>query len=46
MIAKFHGSEPWRCEDTKGIVAPEIGPWPELLEAWLALTSVDDHKKV
>ena len=26
MIAKFDGLEPWRCEDMKGIVAPEIGP--------------------
>ena len=26
MIAKFHGSDPWRCEDIKGIVVPEIGP--------------------
>ena len=25
-IAKFEGLEPWRCEDIKGIVAPEIGP--------------------
>ena len=25
MIAKFDGLEPWRCEDIKGIVAPEIG---------------------
>ena len=23
---KFDGSEPRRCEDIKGIVAPEIGP--------------------
>ena len=26
MIAKFDGLEPWRCVDTKGIVAPELGP--------------------
>ena len=26
MITKFHGSGPWRCEDIKEIVAPEIGP--------------------
>ena len=26
MIAKFDGLEPRRCEDIKGIVAPEIGP--------------------
>ena len=25
-IAKFEGLEPWRCEDIKGVVAPEIGP--------------------
>ena len=25
-IAKFEGLEPRRCEDIKGIVAPEIGP--------------------
>ena len=25
-IAKFDGLEPRRCEDIKGIVAPEIGP--------------------
>ena len=25
-IAKFGGLEPRRCEDIKGIVAPEIGP--------------------
>ena len=25
-IAKVEGLEPWRCEDIKGIVAPEIGP--------------------
>ena len=25
-IAKFDGLEPRRCEDMKGIVAPEIGP--------------------
>ena len=25
-IAKFDGFEPRRCEDVKGIVAPEIGP--------------------
>ena len=24
-IAKFEGLEPWRCEDIKGIVEPEIG---------------------
>ena len=26
MIAKFDGLEHRRCEDIKGIVAPEIGP--------------------
>ena len=26
MIAKFDGLEPWRCEDTKGIMAPQIDP--------------------
>ena len=25
-IAKFEGLEPWRCEDIKGIVAPERDP--------------------
>ena len=25
-IAKFDGLEPRRCDDIKGIVAPEIGP--------------------
>ena len=25
-IAKFHGLEPLRCEDIKGIVSPKIGP--------------------
>ena len=27
MIAKFHGVEPQRCENIKGIVTPEIGPY-------------------
>ena len=25
-IAKFEDLEPWRCEDIKAVVAPEIGP--------------------
>ena len=26
MIANFEGLEPWRCEDIKAMVAPEIVP--------------------
>ena len=45
ITAKFHVTEHLRFEDTKRIMSPEkfrdfgeTGPWPELLEAQLALT--------